>query len=272
MKHHKVVQRDNPYLLSYSDLMAALLLVFILLLTVTMLKLQKELDESKDQVQRITVIKYEIIDKLRTAFEEENVAIEVDATTGAIKIADKDVVLFDSGQWILKPDAKKEIDRRMPIFFNVLLAPDFENDVTQIIIEGHTDHRAERISGMNRYKEAYIYNLKLSQNRAREVVKYILMESDYSSLVEEKGYINLKNYKGKLKRILIANGASFSALLDDTGIPLPEIPYEEIELGIFDPIKYNVGEAKSRRVEFKFRLNDEKYLEEIRDILQGIKN
>ena len=269
MKYKKVIQRENPYLLSYSDLMAALLLVFILLLTVTMLKLQKELDQSKEQAQRITVIKDEIIAELKKAFEDEGVeGVEVDSTTGAIKL--KSNLFFDVGQSTLRQSGKDFLDQFMPIYLNVLLDSRFSDDITQIIIEGHTDPQPY-VGGINRHKYSYIQNLELSHRRAYAVVNYILMESDYSKMGLTKEYTNLTAYSDKLKKLLTANGASFSAPLDKDGNLISIVPFDAIADGSFRPEDSDIDYEKSRRVEFKFRLNDEEYLRQIRDILQGIK-
>jgi chemotaxis protein MotB len=259
-------QQENPYLLSYSDLMAALLLVFILLLTVTMLKLHEELEKRKEDAARISIVKDNIIEELQKAFQEHDILIVVDPETGAIKL-DSDV-LFESGKDDLRENGKYAINSFMPVYLNVLFNPKFKNEVTQIIVEGHTDPHPQRGRDISRFRNCYAYNLGLSQDRAFNVVRFVL-QSDYRKFSEERGLNNLFNYSSDLKSKLSANGRSFSQPLDSLGNRIDNVPYEEIASGRFRLNESNIHSEKCRRVEFKFRLNDEEYLQQIRNVLEG---
>jgi len=254
---------ENPFLLSFSDLMAALLLMFILLLVVTMLRLQREVDLQRDRAERITVIKDEIIQRLRDAFAEEGIYIEVDPQTGAIKLSSD--VLFATGKSELRPAGLAAIDRIIPIYLDVLLSPDFQDEVTQIIIEGHTDPQPQWGKDVNRFAHSYDYNLELSQRRALEVAQYVL-NANYDS--RDTSLTHLRNYEIPLKERLTANGRSFAQLVDASNQRIQTVPYSLIESGVLNPDSTSIDFEKSRRVEFKFRLNDEQYLEEIRQLLQ----
>lgn len=84
----------------------------------------------------------------------------------------------------------------VPIYINLLLNDEqVKKELSQIIIEGHTDDVG-----------SYIYNMELSQKRAFEVIKYI--------------YDEMPNFKGKeeLKRYITANGRSnIKVLRDNSG-------------------------------------------------------
>ncbi len=254
---------ENPFLLSFSDLMAALLLMFILLLVVTMLRLQREVDVQRDRAERITVIKDEIIKRLRAAFDEEGVKIEVDQQTGAIKLSSD--ILFATGESELTKAGLDTIDQFIPIYLHVLLSPDFRNEVTQIIIEGHTDPQPQSGTSYSRFAQSYDYNLELSQRRALEVARHIL-NANYDA--KNNRLIYLQDYEIPLKERLTANGRSYSELVDSLNHRIQVVPYSLIETGKLNSNSTNIDFEKSRRVEFKFRLNDEQYLEDIRKILQ----
>ena len=80
-----------------------------------------------------------------------------------------------------------------------------KKELSQIIIEGHTDDVG-----------SYIYNMELSQKRAFEVIKYI--------------YDEMPNFKGKeeLKSYITANGRSNIKVLRETLEILTEITVEEL--------------------------------------------
>lgn len=260
-------QGTNPFLLSYSDLMAALLLAFIIMLTSTMLKIQQDKEQQEEQAERITLVKDEIIQDLSAAFADHGITIEIDSLTGVITFSEEDVH-FESGSSDLMDEGKDLLSTVMPIYLDVLLAPEYEDDIVQIIVEGHTDPQPFRGSGRNgsRYSTAYMDNLGLSHRRAQSVVEFVL-NLPMNSLAEEEGYTNLMGCGSRLRRLLTANGASFSRPLDSLGNPVTEVPYETIAAGEFSEDSSPIDFDRSRRVEIQFRLNDEQYLREIREIL-----
>ncbi|MMZ69258.1 hypothetical protein D1872_320590 [compost metagenome] len=76
-------------------------------------------------------------------------------------------VLFNQGEYRLKPGARKELKEILQRYIRTLLLdPQIRGYIEGITIEGHTDSTGD-----------YLYNLALSQKRALEVMKY-LYESD----------------------------------------------------------------------------------------------
>lgn len=250
-------EEEVNYWPSYSDLMAGTLIVFMLLFIYQMAdyqesaanykrsimerektnqelqrknqeleKTRRELEETRQQVIKLSSTKLRIIDLLRKEFEKENLEIEIDPDTGAIKL--KESILFDTGKSIIKDEGKKFLQRFIPVYLRILLGnPEIREQLAEIIVEGHTDDVG-----------SYLYNLNLSQERAFNVVKYLLGdEFDYE-------------YKEDLKEYITANGRSFSKLI-----------YDE---------SHRVDRDSSRRVEFKFRLKEEEILLEIKKRLEEV--
>lgn len=138
-------------------------------------------------------------------------------------------VLFDVGKSELKDTGKRVLDQFLPVYLSVLLDGGYEANIAEIIIEGHTDTDGN-----------YMSNLKLSQERALSVMSYILSD-DYRGVTG--------GMKQRLRQIATANGRSFA-----------------------NPIKNadgTVNKEASRRVEFKFRMQDEQMIEDMRSILAG---
>ena len=256
---------EPNYWQSYSDMMAALLMVFILIMAVAMvsltvykneldeskseleqineelmkrqkmlesqndelLKLKEMLEEKQDQIDRIIGVKQEIIQALKEEFAKEDIDIAIDSETGAI-IFDSQI-LYDTDKSELKKAGKQYLDRFLPVYVGVLFREEFKKDIAEIIIEGHADTRG-----------GYMYNLGLSQDRAFSVAEYILSES---KLGEEQ--------QMQLRSIITANGRSYS-----------------------HPIYNSDGTVNldsSRRVEVKFRLKDDEMIRELQMLLEGDK-
>lgn len=253
---YKQTQTETNYWQSYSDMMAALLLIFVLVIAVAIvalndykerlaeqneellarqellerqaeeyLRLKEELEAKQKQMDNIIGVKQEIIEALNTELSKQDIAINIDQQTGAI-VFDASI-LYDRSRSNLKPAGIEFLDKFLPVYIGVLFSDEFKEDIAEIIIEGHTDTES-----------GYMYNLGLSQQRALSVVEYCLSDSSLSSTQKEQ-----------LRSIITANGRSFSNPV-----------YTEDD---------RVDPAKSRRVEVKFRLRDEEMIQELQRILEG---
>ncbi len=265
-RRQKVDEEEHNYWMSYSDMMAALFLVFILIITFTLVqsKLQadkdkqeverknKDLQEAKDksdekeeQLKKIIGVKAEIIKELQERFEKKNIEIKVDDKTGAIEL--KSNILFDVNRSELKPEGKKFIKSFLPEYVDGLL--EHEDKITEIIIEGHTDDDAPKHLSKD---DAYLYNLKLSQNRAFSVVQYCI--DPKSKIFKDK------KKRDKLQEILTSNGKSYS-----------ELKYKKDSQGnvILDKKgKKIVDKTGSRRVEIQFRIGDDEMIAEMKKVIE----
>ena len=186
---------------------------------------QEELAAQQEELDRIIGIKYDLIQALKSEFENTNLKVSVDSRTGAITLDSS--VLFDIEEYDLTERGQDLLREFIPIYISVLLSPEFSGYVSEIIIEGHTDTDG-----------SYMHNLELSQQRALSVA-YFCLSPDNGVLTDEE--------IESLRTILTANGKSFSD-------------------PVYDAFG-NVDMDASRRVEFKFRLNDEDMIQEMIDIL-----
>ena len=132
--------------LSIGDLMSGLLMIFALLLVVTMLQLKEGQD------QRIVIIR-----ALSEVLKDKHLNVEVDRRTGDISILDS--VLFGSGSAVLTPEGMAFLDSFMPVYADALLTrPEVADQISYIIIEGHTSSSGSTV-----------YNMNLSVQRANAV-------------------------------------------------------------------------------------------------------
>lgn len=241
---------NQEYWQSYSDLMAALLLVFTIMVAVALYSYQikqKELDVKKEEVTRqeeqlgealarnaeiqetlddMIGIKASIIGALQTEFESAGIPVTIDEKTGDITF-NESTIRFATAESTLTTESKLFLDQFMPLYINTLLTPEFLPNIAAIVIEGHTDS----VGG-------YMYNLNLSQERAFSVANYCLEEASATMTPTELE---------RLQKLLTANGRSYS-----------------------DRIFKNDGTEDfeaSRRVIFKFRLKDESTIEKIRELI-----
>ncbi len=230
-------ERAPDYWMSYSDVMAGLIFAFILLLTLVMTEFrhqerlveqqqaalalaQEENEAMRQQIAQYLGVRQEIIQRLKLELGDQ---IQIDEQTGAIVF--RNDILFEFNSRTLSQEGKQRLRDFVPRYIGILLSPDFLPYIAQIIVEGHTDS-----SG------TYLYNLKLSQDRAMAVVEYIFSDT-FPDFPERE----------ILQKYLTANGRSFS--------------HPRLVNGVEDP-------DASRRVEFQFRLKDEEAIRRVQELLE----
>lgn len=251
-KHH-TDDEETSYWLSYSDMMAALLLIFVLIISVTILEAQRKYDadaqqlkekeatleeqqatleeqkatiaKQQEKIDQIIGVRAELIEALKKEFSGTDLSVSVDSQTGAITFDSS--VLFDSNKYKVKKSGKSFLREFLPAYFNVIFREEFFGYIAEVIIEGHTDTDG-----------SYMYNLELSQKRALAVAKYCLSEDEKVLTSDEIE---------QLRPIVTANGRSFG-----------------------NPVYHQDGTVDkdaSRRVEVMFRLKDDEMVEEMMEIL-----
>ncbi len=181
--------------------------------------LVKKLQEQKAKIKSLTGIKLQVIAALKEALGSQ---IDIDKKTGSLKLASN--ILFDVGSAILRDEAKLQLKKSFEEYIGTLVKNEnIRPHLDKIIIEGHTDSDG-----------GYIYNLKLSQNRALAVMQYLLT-LDFTK-------------KYNIKPLMVASGRAY----------LDAIMQEGKE-----------NKEASRRIEIKFRLKNEDAMHEIEKVLDA---
>ena len=147
--------------------------------------------------------------------------IAIDPKSGSLSIAGN--ILFDQNKYILKDDAKNRLTNILSEYIKVLMDDkEIRDNLDRIIIEGHTNSDG-----------TYLHNLELSQQRALEVMKFLLtLQPDLER---------------HLKGFVAASGRSETDLIARNG---------------------KENKFASRRIEIKFRLKNDEAMHEISKLLE----
>lgn len=220
MRHYRGKNKDEEvsYWISFSDIMSGVLIVFLLLLILVLLQFKIgnetiEANEGKETLEYAPTARDEIIAKLQSQFNNSGLNINIDDKTGVVLFSEE--ILFDYGSSELKPEGKELLKKFAPVYMETLLSDEsILSQLYEIIIEGHTDTDS-----------TYLYNLKLSQERAYSVAEFILSDEV------------IYDHKEEVEKYLTANGRSYSeAVKREDG---------------------TINADASRRVEIKFRLKED---------------
>jgi outer membrane protein OmpA-like peptidoglycan-associated protein len=191
------VETSSDHWMLYSDLMAGLVMMFILFLAVTIVNYHHTLAAKERRINQLLGVQASIARSLERTFRRSNLHMSIDPRTGAINFASDIFFAFDSYQ--LSPAGEQSLRRFIPEYLSVLLAPRYRRDIAAIIVEGYTDREG-----------SYLYNLNLSQERASAVVNYILSSS----------FPNLPD-RVLLQHDLVAEGRSFNDPVYINGVYSP---------------------------------------------------
>jgi len=223
---------ENPFWITYSDLLSALVMVFLVLLLAFQALAQekmRELEAAKsdlekaylsleeknqnlkeiansrkkyqDEVERVNLNKN--AEKMKGLLRELAMlegkfpkgTITIDSKTGEVRIDDK--ILFDTGKAVLKPEGKRILDQVVPEWSAIVTRPEYAEIIKEVVFEGHAD--AQGVSDPN---ENYLQNLALTQNRSVAVARYVFRADNnfehkeaLRSLVSASGRSNVEALK-----------------------------------------------------------------------------
>lgn len=147
---------EKPFWISFSDLMTALMSLFLVVMSVTLLSVTKKIDqEEQRKIQRESEIS-SLMSKIR-ANSEKWPQVKIDASTYRIDLGE--VIRFDSGRSNINSTGKQFLREYVPVLLDVYETSLGRRWIRRIVVEGFTDQDG-----------SYLYNLKLSLDRSRMVV------------------------------------------------------------------------------------------------------
>ena len=222
-------QNDESQWLPISDLMSVLMMVFMLIAISYMVKVSEE----KEKIEEVAITYQKLQNDLYEDLNEEFKAdlekwdAVIDKNSLSVRFKSPDI-LFSVGSSNLKKKFKTILSDFFPRFIKILHNDKYRNDVEEIRIEGHTSKYWREQTPEDK---AYIYNMKLSQDRTRNVLEYVLSKEKNLQLIEW------------IRENVTANGLSSSKLiLDENG---------------------EQNRKLSRRVEFRIKTNAERRIAKI---------
>lgn len=195
---NKEVEKSN-FWPTFTDLICSILMVVTLLLFSSE-SLQGSVE--KDIAEKIN-------DSIKEVINVAELGILIDENSGQITFDESTMFDLDSAE--LKPEAKEMLKKFIPTYIETIYS-NYEKNIEKIVVKGHTDDTG-----------SYLYNLDLSQQRALNVVRFMVSDE-----------IGEYKYKDKVLKDVEAIGRSKAELI-----------YNEDN---------SVNKEASRRVEIKYEL------------------
>ena len=182
-------QENNIFWVTMTDLMTALVLVFMVLFFYTYIT------SFAEKIERTTA-QQKASEALQETLQQKQLSAVVDATSGVVKISDLE--LFDLNSYELSDKGKAYLTSFAPAYFDSLFANDYlKNHIDKIVIQGHTD--SQTYKGVFSDDEQYMKNMDLSLKRAYTVANF-MTKTPYNKI-----------NGSRLRKMIIVEGASFSS-------------------------------------------------------------
>lgn len=172
VRRSRAEEEEESYFVSMSDMMVGLLFIFIILLLYFALQFR----QTTETLTGASETRRQILETLKRRLDQRlqpyNLTVRIDSEIGTLSLPNS--ILFDTGQFELRPDGQKAVDivadelsavlpcytDRLPGASACAQRNESAHKIDAIFIEGHTD--AERMHGLGVLRD----NLDLSALRA----------------------------------------------------------------------------------------------------------
>mgnify|MGYP000109027306 CR=1 FL=1 len=135
------VDEENPYWISFSDLMSALLVIFILAALALIIELTQKtdsIDESIKELQKAEQARQDILSEVQEELAKQNIQVVIADNETVIRIPEE-TLSFKSGKDLI-PDEKVETVKSIgTILHTAIMKNERFNYLDTVFIEGHTD-------------------------------------------------------------------------------------------------------------------------------------
>ena len=190
----------NKEWINISDMMSGLMMVFLFIAIAFMVQIQSEQQAVKEIAMTYRKSQQSLNQDLHQEFEKDLQKWGAEITKDNIFRFNSPDVLFQSGSSKISNKFKKILNDFFPRYIKLLTSKKYKNEIDEIRIEGHTSN----FWGNAKSKSAiYLNNMRLSQNRANNVLAYCYNISNPEVL----------NNKQWLEHKFRANGMAFSKLI-----------------------------------------------------------
>lgn len=191
LKRGNKQEGESPFWISFSDLMSALMVLFLLVMAVTLISVTKDVTSAEQRkIQR-----EKDINELMSTIRETSRDFEVKVNESTYRIDLGDVVRFDSARSDIHQTGARFLRKYVPVLLKAQASDLGQKWIRRIVVEGFTDQDG-----------TYLYNLGLSLDRSRRVVcvLYAPPLNDEIALTETE--------KRQIRDLFLVGGYSFNSM------------------------------------------------------------
>lgn len=157
---------ENPYWISFSDIMAGLLVIFILAALQLILQLTQQrenVDEKIDEIERANQVRSELLADVKSALEQQGIVVEISDNESVLRIPST-TLNFPSDSANIPLVQTEIVEKIGKALIEAINTSDRGRYIDTVFVEGHTDRLPSK------YKE--VGNWLLSADRAVSIWRF----------------------------------------------------------------------------------------------------
>ena len=197
------VDEENPYWMSFSDIMAALLVIFILAsmkLILDLTETRNKVDQQIELLAKANQVKAQILVEMKKELDKKGITVEIVDNDSILRVP-ADQLYFKSNEYQIPEDKAYAVTTIGKILYDTITRDARNQYLDTIFIEGHTDSQPMN-HGMG--------NWGLSTYRAIEVWNHWQNDADIGEAIS-----SIKNSSGKLMFSVSGYAATRRFIIDD---------------------------------------------------------
>jgi len=135
------VDEENPYWISFSDLMSALLVIFILAALALIIELTQKtdsIDESIKELQKAEQARQDILNEVKDQLAKQNIEVVIADNETVIRIPEE-TLSFESGKDLIPEKMLASVKSIGTILHTAIMKNERFKYLDTVFVEGHTD-------------------------------------------------------------------------------------------------------------------------------------
>ncbi len=184
--HRGAPHSDNPYWLSFSDMMSGMLIIFILVCTALLLKLstmKEQVDANIKELKNSTKVRSDILQDIQHELQDQGIEVLITDNDTILRIPE-DSFHFQTGSYEITEDLRPTATLIGRALYTAIKKEKRWTYLETVFVEGHTDSRKAPSFRMG--------NWELSALRAISLWQFWIEKTDFGPEMEE-----LRNREGK---------------------------------------------------------------------------
>jgi flagellar motor protein MotB len=182
-------EAERPFWISFSDLMSALMVLFLVAMTVALLSVTHEITVTED----LKAAREEDIDRFMASIEAATAEVPGVSVRGRV-VDFGERAHFETNRHTLDPEQARLLREVTPHILALAREPLGEKWLKRVVVEGFADARG-----------SYLYNLNLSLQRSERVLCVLLAAPPAPSALSEADRL-------LARELFLVSGSSFNAL------------------------------------------------------------
>ena len=140
-RNHVKVDEENPYWISFSDLMSALLVIFILAAVALIIELTQrtqDIDAGIEELKKAEQARQDILNEVRIELAKQNIKVEIADNETVIRIPEE-TLSFKSGEDLIPENMVDAVKSIGAVLHTAIMKNDRFSYLDTVFVEGHTD-------------------------------------------------------------------------------------------------------------------------------------